>query len=93
MGTIDWGTLQSSLPLQKQKERIMTTFPSPRRVTYSHPSLPLCGVMSGEERWDEWDLELLFFPDEVHHATLLGKYGYEPEAGLFLEGATVSPSP
>jgi hypothetical protein len=47
--------------------------------------------MAGEERWDGWELEFLFFPDEVHHAQLLSKYGYEPEAGLFLEGATVSP--
>ena len=67
------------------------TLPPPRRVTYSHPSLPLCGTMAGEERWDGWELEFLFFPDEVHHAQLLSKYGYEPEAGLFLEGATVSP--
>lgn len=62
-----------------------------KRVTYVHPSLPGCGPMTGVVAVDEWGGCETFFPDPQHHASLLSLYGYEPEAGLFLEGATVTP--
>lgn len=65
----------------------------PRRVTYAHPDLPLCGAMTGAVAVDEWGGCETFFPDPPHHGDLLSLYGYEPEAGLFLHGAVVSPSP
>ena len=71
----------------------MPNAPAPRRVTYVHPSLPGCGPMTGIVAVDEWGGCETFFPDPQHHASLLSLYGYEPEAGLFLEGATVTPSP
>lgn len=71
----------------------MPNAPAPRRVTYVHPSLPGCGPMTGVVAVDEWGGCETFFPDPQHHASLLSLYGYEPEAGLFLEGATVTPSP
>jgi hypothetical protein len=63
----------------------------PRRVTYAHPDLPLCGAMTGVVAVDEWGGCETFFPDPPHHGDLLSLYGYEPEAGLYLDGATVTP--
>lgn len=58
------------------------------RVTYSHPNLPLCGVMAGRLEHDPFEGKVVFIPDEAHAETVLS-YGYEPEGGLFLEGAMV----
>lgn len=65
--------------------------PTPRRVTFTHPSMPKLPPMSGVIEWDDWEGCGMFYPDAPHHATLLSLYGYEPEAGLYLDGATVTP--
>lgn len=63
----------------------------PRRVTYTHPSMPQLPPMTGRVEVDEWEGCETFFPDPEHGDALLSLYGYEPEAGLYLEGATVTP--
>lgn len=63
----------------------------PRRVTYSHPSMPQLPTMTGVVAVDEWGGCETFFPDQCHHSPLLSLYGYEPEGGLYLDGATVTP--
>lgn len=60
------------------------------RVTYSHPDMPRCGTMKGTLTYDSFDGVTVFIPDEEHNEVVLS-YGYEPEGGLFLEGATVKP--
>ena len=47
--------------------------------------------MSGTVERDTWEGCDMFYPDPPHHADLLSLYGYEPEAGLYLDGATVTP--
>ena len=49
--------------------------------------------MTGTVAHDEWEGEELFYPDDEFHEQLFELYGYDAEAGLFLGGATVSPSP
>lgn len=66
----------------------MPNAPAARRATYTHPSLPACGTMTGVVRVDEWEGQTLFFPDAVHLPTVEA-YGYEGEGGLYLEGADV----
>lgn len=61
------------------------------RATYSHPNLPRCGVMAGRLEHDPFEGKVVFIPDEAHAAAVLS-YGYEPEGGLFLEGAVVNPT-
>jgi hypothetical protein len=63
--------------------------PSHRSVMYSHPDLPAMGKMSGKVERDDFEGTDMFYPDAKHHADLLKKYGYEPEAGLYLDGATL----
>ena len=63
-----------------------------RRVTYAHPSLPKL-PMTGVVEHDSWEGEDLFYPDAEFHERLLEWYGYEPEAGLSLGDATVTPLP
>lgn len=60
------------------------------RVTYSHPDMPLCGTMKGYLTHDPFEGVTVFIPDEEHNDVVLS-YGYEPEGGLFLEGATIKP--
>jgi hypothetical protein len=66
---------------------------TPRRVTYTHPSMPQLPPMTGVVEWDDWEGQALFYPDTFHGAGLLSLYGYDPEAGLYLDGAVVTPSP
>jgi len=47
--------------------------------------------MSGVIEWDDWEGQGMFYPDPQHAPSLLSLYGYEPEAGLYLDGATVTP--
>ena len=82
--------MQTSYPLWYNRD--MATPPSPRRVTYTHPDLPRL-TMTGTVAHDEWEGEELFYPDDEFHEQLFELYGYDAEAGLFLGGATVSPSP
>ena len=61
------------------------------RVTYSHPNLPRCGVMTGHLEVDPFEKKVVFIPDEAHAATVFS-HGYDREGGLFLEGAEVTPA-
>lgn len=49
--------------------------------------------MTGRVERDTWEGCDMFYPDPPHHAALLSLYGYEPEAGLYLDGAVVTPLP
>jgi hypothetical protein len=49
--------------------------------------------MTGTVAHDEWEGAELFYPDDEFHDRLFELYGYDALAGLFLRGATVSPSP
>lgn len=69
----------------------MPTTAAPRRVTYTHPAMPQLPPMTGTIAWDEWEGCDMFYPDPPHHTPLLSLYGYEPEAGLYLDDATVTP--
>ena len=81
-------TVQSPSPPWYNRD--MAT-PTPRRVTFTHPSLPLLPPMSGTVERDTWEGCDMFYPDPPHHTDLLSLYGYEPEAGLYLDGAAVTP--
>jgi len=59
------------------------------RVTYTAASIPKMGTMTGTIVDDEFT-GVVFMPDEAYHDRLYQLYGYEPEAGLYLEGATVT---
>lgn len=83
-------SVQSRRPLWYQWG--MTT-PPPRRVTYTHPSLPQMPPMTGRIERDDWEGVDMFYPDPQHAPSLLSLYGYDDEAGLYLDGATVTPSP
>jgi hypothetical protein len=65
-----------------------TTKPS-GRVTYTNPNVlkgaPMEGVLDYLPEGPT-----VFMPDERHHAALVAG-SYEPEAGFFLKGATVTP--
>lgn len=67
--------------------------PSPRRVTYTHPSMPKLPPMTGILERDDWEGVDMFYPDPTHAASLLSLYGYDADAGLYLDGATVTPLP
>lgn len=58
-------------------------------VVYSHPDFP--GEMTGVIEFDEFEKSNVFIPDAPFHKRLL-RLGYEPEAGLHLDGATVTPA-
>lgn len=58
------------------------------KVTYSHPSFP--EEMTGVIEFDEFEKTNVFIPDAPFLKRLL-RLGYEPEAGLHLDGATVTP--
>ena len=60
------------------------------RVTFSHPELPKLGTMQGVLEYDAYQGGLLFMPDEKHHDACYKLYGYEPEAGFFVDGATIT---
>lgn len=59
------------------------------RVTFTLNALARMGTMTGTIIDDEFT-GVVFMPDEVYHDRLYQLYGYEPEAGLYLEGATVT---
>lgn len=69
----------------------MPNAPAPRRVTYVHPDLPGCGPMSGTVERDTWEGCDMFYPDPQHAPLLFSLYGYDDEAGLYLDGAVVTP--
>lgn len=58
-------------------------------VAYTAASLPKMGTMTGTIVDDEYS-GVVFMPDEVYHDRLYQLYGYEPEAGLFIEGKGVT---
>lgn len=69
----------------------MMLSPSPRRrVSYTHPSLPRL-PMTGVVEFDPWEGLSLFYPDDVFEERLADWYGYDATAGLYLDGASVSP--
>ena len=61
------------------------------RVTYTAASIPDMGTMTGTIVDDEFT-GVVFMPDQQYHDRLYQLYGYEPEAGLFIdeEGVTVT---
>lgn len=67
--------------------------PTHRRVTYTHPDMPKLPPMTGNIERDDWEGMDMFYPDPQFEAALLSLYGYDAEAGLYLDGATVTPSP
>lgn len=64
---------------------------TPRRVTYTHPSMPLLPPMTGTIEWDEWEGCGMFYPDPQFAGALTSLYGYDDVAGLYLDSATVTP--
>jgi len=60
------------------------------RVKFSHPELSKLGTMQGVLEQDDYIGGLLFMPDTAHHDDCYKLYGIEPEAGLFVEGATIT---
>jgi len=54
------------------------------------PKLP---PMTGTVERDDWEGVDMFYPDPTHAASLLSLYGYDADAGLYLDGATVTPLP
>ena len=69
----------------------MPNTPAPRRVTYVHRDLPGCGLMTGRVERDTWEGCDMFYPDPPHAPLLYTLYGYDDEAGLYLDGAVVTP--
>lgn len=65
--------------------------PPLRRVTYTHPDMPLLPPMTGNLERDDWEGCDMFYPDPQHAPALFSLYGYDDEAGLYLDGATVTP--
>jgi hypothetical protein len=59
------------------------------RVTFSHPSVLKGKTMQGVIERDDFEGMLVFMPDEAHHPELAAAF-LEPEAGLFLDGATLA---
>lgn len=65
----------------------MPTNPKPgARVKYTHPNLPFAKEMTGFLEVDSWEKITVFMPDRQFHSRL-ERAGYEPAAGLMLEGA------
>ena len=60
------------------------------RVQFSHTELPKLGTMQGVLEHEDYIGGLLFMPDPVHHDDCYRLYGIEPEAGLFVDGATIT---
>jgi len=68
---------------------MLDIIPSSRRVTYYHPSLSRCGVMTGMLQYDVWEGHDLFTPDPQHIASVVA-YGYDADVtGLYLHGGIV----
>ena len=63
------------------------------RGTFTHPSLPKMGRMTGHVEFDPFCGETLFIPDAEYNEKLQDLYNIEAEAGLFLEEGNFSPSP
>lgn len=63
-----------------------------RRVTYTHPSMSKL-PMKGYVEASEWEGEELFYPDDEYVDRLFKWYGYDADAGLSLDDATVTPLP
>jgi len=59
------------------------------RVTFSHPSVLKGKTMQGVIERDDFEGMLVFMPDDSHHPELVAAF-LEPEAGLFLDGATIA---
>ena len=81
-------TVQSPSPPWYNRD--MAT-PTPRRVTYTHPDMPLLPPMTGILERDDWEGCDMFYPDPQHAPALFSLYGYDDVAGLYLDGATVTP--
>lgn len=47
--------------------------------------------MTGVVERDDWEGVDMFYPDPQHAPSLLSLYGYDDAAGLYLDGATVTP--
>ena len=47
--------------------------------------------MSGTVERDTWEGCDMFYPDPPHAPLLYSLYGYDDEAGLYLDGAVVTP--
>lgn len=49
--------------------------------------------MLGTVEWDDWSGQGVFMPDARYAHSLFSLYGYDADAGLFLDGASVLPLP
>ena len=70
----------------------MPTPPSPKpgdKVTFSHPKVLKGKELQGTLEYDAFEGVTVFMPALVHHTALYDAF-FEPETGLFLEGATVT---
>lgn len=61
-----------------------------QRVKYVHPSLAKL-PMTGHVERDAWEGKDMFYPDDEFVDRLFQWYGYDADAGLYLDGATVTP--
>jgi hypothetical protein len=61
-------------------------------VTYSHPDLPRCGVMSGHLAHDPWEGVTVFMPAEEHNESVLS-YLTNRKVASSSKGRRSSPSP
>jgi hypothetical protein len=71
------------------RQRLAENMAPGTSVKYSHPEFP--GEMTGVIEFDAFEKSNVFIPDAPFHKRLL-RLGYEPEAGLSLDGATVVPA-
>ena len=52
------------------------------------PDLPMVGII----KYDAWEKQDMFYPNKEYHERLLKFYGYEGDAGLYLDtGAIITP--
>lgn len=56
-------------------------------ATYSHPSFPRLGTITGKIAME--DGELMFMPDAKFHDKVYAVTGQEPLEGLYVDGANV----
>ena len=61
-----------------------------KRVKYVHPGMSRL-PMTGHVEFSKMEGEDLFYPDAEFSDRLLKLYGFEPEAGLSLDDAEVTP--
>ena len=63
---------------------------SGENVIYNHPDIPIKDMV-GTIEYDDFERKEVFMPHSRYASKLLN-LGYEPEGGLFLDGADVAPA-